>query len=84
MFIASEPTDAGFGVRQASWHIGAGLVNEPGGLMWEDLRSPDTDAARLLRDFETPYGRMAGLADPAGAPFWDVETSGEGRPDQAQ
>jgi predicted enzyme related to lactoylglutathione lyase len=155
MLIAADPTGASFGVWQAGTHIGAGAVNQPGGLTWEDLRSPDPEAARafyvavfgyrvdplaaagpdyatfalpgeeaplggmggmmgaeaqpaqwlvyfgvadagaavaaaersggsvLLLDFETPYGRMAGLADPAGAVFWVIQTDGEGQPDRS-
>jgi uncharacterized protein len=150
MCLANDPTGAAFGVWQAGTHIGAGVANQPGGLTWEDLRSPDPDAARafysalfgyrtepipdgppdyttfalagedaplggiggmmgtdgqpphwivyfgvagaeaaaaaaeraggsvLLRDDESPYGRMAGLADPGGAVFWVIETDGEG------
>ena len=37
----------------------------------------------LLRDFETPYGRMAGLVDPAGAVFWIVQTDGSNQPDRS-
>jgi predicted enzyme related to lactoylglutathione lyase len=48
MFVAIDPTGAAFGVWQAGTHIGASLVNEPGGLNWEDLRSPDPDAARAF------------------------------------
>ncbi len=46
MLLAADPTGAVFGVWQAGSHIGAGLVNEPGGLTWEDLRSTDPDVAR--------------------------------------
>jgi uncharacterized protein len=149
MFLAADPTGARFGVWQAGSHIGAGIVNEPGGLSWEDLRSPDPDTAKafyqavfgyrveplpeagpdyatfalpdeefplggmggmmgvegqpahwlvyfgvadaaaavaaakagggsvLMTDFDTPYGRMAGLVDPAGAVFWVAQTTGD-------
>ena len=152
MFIAADPTGAVFGVWQAGTHIGAGIVNEPGGVTWEDLRSSDPDRARtfytavfgyhtepipgapedyttfalpgeegprggiggmmgadgapahwlvyfgvadtevavagaeraggsvLTRHVDSPYGRMAGLVDPAGAGFWVVETTGETQP----
>lgn len=146
MLIASDPSGGVFGVWQAGSHIGAGLVNEPGGLSWEDLRSTDPLAARdfygsvfgydfselpmagpdyslfhlpggaaplggmggmmgapdgtpshwlayfgvadtdaataaaessggtaLAPPFSTPFGRMAGLVDPAGAVFWVLE-----------
>jgi hypothetical protein len=157
MFIAADPTGAAFGVWQAGTHIGAGVVNQPGGLSWEDLRSPDPDAARafysavfgyntqplpdagpdyqmfslpneqaplggmgglmgtdgppqwivyfgvaetsaavqaaeqaggsvLTPAFDSPYGTMASLADPAGATFWIVESTFDdpaGRADSA-
>ena len=46
MFLAADPTGAVFGVWQAGVHIGAGVVNEPGGIAWEDLRTSEPDAAR--------------------------------------
>ena len=48
MLIAADPTGAVFGVWQAGTHIGAGLVNRPGGLVWEDLRSPEPERARAF------------------------------------
>ncbi|HET9872046.1 MAG TPA: VOC family protein [Propionibacteriaceae bacterium] len=148
MFIASDPTGAVFGIWQAGAAIGASLVNEPGGITWEDLRSTDPDAARefygalfnfdfqaltaagtdyttfhlqgdpaplggmggmfgaadgtpshwlvyfsvsdadeataavashggqvIAGPFDTPFGRMAGVADPAGAIFWIAQTA---------
>ncbi|MDP9397182.1 MAG: VOC family protein [Actinomycetota bacterium] len=155
MFLAADPTGAGFGVWQAGTHSGAGVVNEPGGLTWEDLRSPDPEPARAfyravfgyrteplpdagpdyatfalpgedaplggmgammgaegapphwlvyfgvvdaaaavtaaqqgggtvrLPAIDTPYGRMAALADPAGAPFCVIETAGSPQPDRS-
>jgi predicted enzyme related to lactoylglutathione lyase len=46
MAIAQDPTGAVFGLWQAGDMIGAGLVNEPGSLAWEDLRSTDPAAAQ--------------------------------------
>jgi predicted enzyme related to lactoylglutathione lyase len=46
MAIAADPSGAVFGLWQAGSHIGAGWVNDPGGLTWDDLRSTDPDAAR--------------------------------------
>jgi hypothetical protein len=48
MLIALDPTGAAFGIWQAVDYIGVGLVNEPGALCWEDLRSPDPDTARAF------------------------------------
>jgi predicted enzyme related to lactoylglutathione lyase len=156
MSVAADPSGAAFGIWQAGTHIGAGLVNEPGGLTWEDLRStrpaaaqdlyravfgyrldpvpmageeyrtfalPDeefplggmgpmmgspegtpshwlvyfgvesTDAAvaagtaaggtLVAPAFDSPYGRLALLADPAGASFAVIETAGSPQPDRA-
>ena len=157
MFIGLDPTGAAFGVWQAGTHIGASVVNEPGGITWEDLRTPDADTARtfyskvfgfhydpvegapsdyttfsaadeqapaggmggfmggpegqpphwlvyfavpdtdaavaaaekgggrvLAPAFDTPYGRMAGIADPGGAVFWLAQNDGSGpQPDRA-
>jgi predicted enzyme related to lactoylglutathione lyase len=144
MVVAKDPLGATFGVWQAGTTIGAGVVNEAGALVWEDLRSTDADAARafysavfgyttapvemagpeyttfalpgedaplggigpmfgqdgpshwllyfavadidaavattednggavLVRDMESPFGRMAALADPAGATFTAIQ-----------
>ena len=54
MAILADPSGAVFGLWQAGTMIGAGLVNEPGGLVWEDLRSTDADAARSF------YGALFG------------------------
>jgi predicted enzyme related to lactoylglutathione lyase len=153
--IAMDPTGAVFGLWQAGSHIGAGVVNEPGGITWEDLRSPDPDVARAFYtavfgfrtdalpeagpDYstfslpseewplggiggmfganglpahwvvyfqvadtdasvaaavrgggavigppdDTPYGRMAGLTDPAGAVFWVMQSNEQPQPDRA-
>ena len=48
MAILSDPSGAVFGLWQAGTMIGASLVNEPGGLVWEDLRSSDPEAARAF------------------------------------
>jgi predicted enzyme related to lactoylglutathione lyase len=45
LLVGLDPTGAPFGVWQAGDHIGAGIANEPGGLVWEDLRTPDPDRA---------------------------------------
>lgn len=153
MVVATDATGAQFGLWQAGSHIGTAVVNEPGGLTWEDLRSPEPERARtfytavfghhteplaeagddyhlfsvpgddvalggmggmagekgqahwlvyfavadaetavsaaeqaggrvLERDFESLYGRMARLADPDGATFSVLESSGENAPDR--
>lgn len=46
LLVATDPTDAQFGIWQAKDHIGVELVNEPGGITWEDLQSTDPAAAQ--------------------------------------
>jgi predicted enzyme related to lactoylglutathione lyase len=45
MAIAADPTGAVFGVWQAAAHRGSEVVNEPGTVVWNELLSPDLDAA---------------------------------------
>ena len=54
MAVLADPSGAVFGLWQAGTMIGASLVNEPGGLVWEDLRSTDPAAARSF------YGALFG------------------------
>ena len=54
MLVATDPTGASFAAWQAGQHIGAELVNEPGGLTWEDLRS--TDPAKAQDFYCTVFG----------------------------
>jgi predicted enzyme related to lactoylglutathione lyase len=67
MFIGADPAGATFGVWQAGVHIGAGIVNEPGGLSWEDLRSTDPDAAR--RFYQAVFGFVAEPLEMAGPDY---------------
>lgn len=151
--VALDPQGTAFGVWQAGEHIGAGVVNEPGGLVWEEATVGDPEAARdfygevfgwqykaigdagqdytmfaladevplggisgavpeghppywlayfgvadtdaaiaaaerhggkLLRPaWDSPYGRMAVLADASKAVFAVIQTTGEGMPDRS-
>ncbi|KOU49141.1 VOC family protein [Streptomyces sp. WM6378] len=45
MAVASDPTGAVFGLWQAKDFPGAGIVNEPGAIIWNELNTSDTDAA---------------------------------------
>jgi uncharacterized protein len=66
MCLALDPTGAAFGVWQHGTHLGAALVNQPGALTWEDLRSSDAAAAHEF--YRSVFGyRLQPLADaPAG------------------
>lgn len=45
MLVAADPTGAVFGVWEPRKFIGAGTVNEPGALVWNELDSTDPAAA---------------------------------------
>jgi hypothetical protein len=45
MGVFADPTGAAFGVWQAGQHLGAGIVNEPGSLSWNELATRQPDAA---------------------------------------
>ena len=54
MGVIQDPQGAYFLVWQPRQHIGAGLVNAPGALAWNELHAPDLDAA------EGFYGELFG------------------------
>jgi predicted enzyme related to lactoylglutathione lyase len=58
MAFLADPTGAVFGVWQPGKNIGAGLVNEPGALSWNELNTRDPEAAKAF------YGAVFG---------WDFE-----------
>jgi len=45
MAVIQDPQGAFFMLWQSRDHIGAGLVNAPGALVWNELQSPDLDAS---------------------------------------
>ncbi|MFH9350686.1 VOC family protein [Kitasatospora sp. NPDC017646] len=75
--LAVDPLGAPFGVWQGGGVDGAGLVNEPGTLAWNEHLSPDPDTARTFyrRAFGYGYDRpKAGhtLARAAGLPACSI------------
>lgn len=67
MLIAADPSGAAFGVWQAKEMIGAGRVNEPGALTWDDLRSSDPAVAQAF--YAAVFGYA--IAPMPGAPDQD-------------
>jgi predicted enzyme related to lactoylglutathione lyase len=59
--VFADPTGAVFGVWESGQHKGAGLVNEPGALCWNECYTRDVDAAKKF------YGAVFG---------WDAQPSG--------
>ena len=51
MAVIQDPQGAFFMIWEPRQHVGAGLVNEPGALCWNELASPDPDgSASFYRD----------------------------------
>ncbi|MGJ7441298.1 VOC family protein [Aquipuribacter sp. MA13-6] len=65
MAIVADPQGAVFGVWQALGRIGSAIVNEPGGLTWNDAAHPDPAAARTFyaRVFGYRYQALPGAGD---------------------
>jgi predicted enzyme related to lactoylglutathione lyase len=78
MFVGLDPTGAPFGVWQAGQYIGAGVVNEPGALVWEDLRSPDPDTARAF--YTDVFGFRTERLEMAGPDYTTFALPGEAAP----
>ena len=54
MLVGIDTVGAAFGVWEARLHIGAGLYNEPGALIWNELHTRDNAAAQEF------YGKLFG------------------------
>jgi predicted enzyme related to lactoylglutathione lyase len=67
MGIFADPVGASFAVWQARDHIGAGIVNEPGTLTWNELWSRDTKAAASF--YEQVFGWKAETHDMGGMSY---------------
>ncbi|MDT0548780.1 VOC family protein [Streptomyces lonegramiae] len=55
MVVAADPTGAVFGVWEPREFPGAGIVNEPGALIWNELNTTDHEAAAAF------YGAALGI-----------------------
>ncbi|WP_030254654.1 VOC family protein [Streptomyces violens] len=57
MAVISDPTNAVFGLWQARDFPGAGIVNEPGAIIWNELNTSDPDTASSF--YSTTVGLTA-------------------------
>lgn len=78
MLIASDPTGATFGAWQAGVHTGSQVANEPGSLMWEDLRSTDPGAA--IPFYERVFGYETRRMQDAGPDYRTFHLPGDDAP----
>jgi predicted enzyme related to lactoylglutathione lyase len=66
MAVFADPTGAAFGVWQPRAFAGAGLVNQPNSVCWNEVRTRDADADREF--YPAVFGWAAGRPNFPGAP----------------
>jgi len=67
MAVAIDTQGAAFGIWEARGHIGAGIVNEPGSIVWEEAAVPDPDAVRTF--YTGVFGYRHEAVEGAGAGY---------------
>ena len=75
MALLQDPAGATLCVWQAGSTIGAGRVNEPGCLTWNELHTPDVDAATSF--YGGLFGWTTAAMDTGGGPPYYVIRNGE-------
>ena len=71
MAVISDPTSAIVSLWQAGEHAGAGVVDEPGALVWNDLATPDPEAAGAF------YRELLGWElEQVGPAYWTITNEG--------
>jgi uncharacterized protein len=78
LLVASDPTGAVFGVWQGRVHLGAEVHSEPGGLTWEDLRTPDPASAWAF--YRAVFGYETHILDAAGPDYATFHRPGDPAP----
>ena len=73
MAVVQDPQGAFFMLWQARDHIGAGLVNVPGALSWNELGTPDPEAA--ARFYGDLLGWTASPMEGADPPYLVISTA---------
>lgn len=68
--VFTDPNGAFCGVWKAGSHIGAGLVNEPGSFVWNELATGDLD--RSVAFYTSVFGWTASPSDGGGVIFGDA------------
>jgi predicted enzyme related to lactoylglutathione lyase len=70
MGVFMDPTGAAFCIWQPKLHLGAGLVNEPGALCWNELHTSDPAKAQAF--YSAVFGYTAGGGDFGDMPYIEV------------
>ncbi len=71
MAVLADPVGAVFSIWQPKTHPGAGLVNEPGTLCWNELQSRDPEAAKAF--YTALFGWGIGGAPDGSYIEWQVD-----------
>ena len=74
MAFVMDPSGAPVALWQANQHVGAGLVNEPGTVGWNELITTDPDAAAFYR---TVVGLTTSKMDMGGGEYTLFEANGQ-------
>jgi predicted enzyme related to lactoylglutathione lyase len=72
MAVFADPTGAVISIWQPGTHPGAGVVNEPNTLCWNELSTRDTAAAQKF--YEAVFGW--GVSDNAGGQYFEWQNAG--------
>jgi predicted enzyme related to lactoylglutathione lyase len=78
MAVFSDPTGAAAAVWQPKAHQGAGLVNEPGALVWNELSTRDTGAAKSFYGDVFGWGANTAPMGPMEYTEWQLGGRGIG------
>jgi predicted enzyme related to lactoylglutathione lyase len=79
MAVLADQAGAPFSIWQAGRHRGAGLVNEPGALSWNELTTRDPDGAR--RFYGEVFGWRTSSMDFGGTEYTVFHLPGEAEPE---
>jgi uncharacterized protein len=74
MAVFADPQGAALSVWQAKDNIGAGLVNVPGALTWNDLMSPDVAASSDF--YRALFGWEITEIDGSDGQYWSITNNG--------
>jgi predicted enzyme related to lactoylglutathione lyase len=74
MGVIQDPQGAFFAVWEPKQHIGAGLVNVPGALCWNELASPDFDASSAF--YSGLFGWEIAPFEGSPMPYLSIQNNG--------
>lgn len=74
MAMIQDPAGAVFGIWQPNSHIGAGLVNRPGAMCWNELATRDIEGAQKF--YGELFGWTFGTLDESGSDYHMIYNNG--------